>query len=224
MQRILDVIISLLAMLFLSPLLIPLMIILRFTGEGEVFFSQLRVGKGQRSFRLYKFATMLKDSPNLGTGTLTIHNDPRVLPLGKFLRKSKINELPQIFNLFKGDISLIGPRPQSPRNFDAFSKESKLILSRLSPGLTGIGSLVFSDEEALLTSALDPDDFYDSEIMPYKADLEIWYERQAKASINFKIVGLTVAKIFFPWIKIDLWQAFDDLPLPPLALKSLREE
>ena len=94
MQRLLDVLLSGLALLVLSPLLVPVAIALRLTGEGEVFFIQQRVGRGGRPFGLYKFATMLKDSPNLGTGTVTVKGDPRVLPLGRLLRKTKINELP----------------------------------------------------------------------------------------------------------------------------------
>ena len=102
------------ALVLLSPLLLPLMFILRVTGEGEIFFPQSRVGRGGKDFKLYKFATMLKDSPNMGTGTVTVKNDPRVLPMGGFLRKTKINELPQLINIFNGDMSVIGPRPSNP--------------------------------------------------------------------------------------------------------------
>ena len=96
MERFFDIILSGLALLVLSPLLVPLVLILRFSGEGEVFFFQKRIGKGGEEFRLIKFATMLKDSPNIGTGTVTMKGDPRVLPVGKFLRKTKINELPPV--------------------------------------------------------------------------------------------------------------------------------
>ena len=120
MQRLLDIVFSGLALLVLSPLLLPIALALRLTGEGEVFYVQQRVGRGGALFGLYKFATMLKNSPNLGTGTVTVKHDPRVLPMGRFLRKTKINELPQLLNIFKGDMSVIGPRPQTQRCFDAF--------------------------------------------------------------------------------------------------------
>ena len=120
MQRALDILFSSIALVLLSPLLLPLMVILRFTGEGEIFFLQNRVGRGGQHFQLYKFATMLKESPNIGTGTVTVKNDPRVLPLGRLLRRTKINELPQLLNIFNGDMSFVGPRPQTQRCFDAF--------------------------------------------------------------------------------------------------------
>ena len=104
MQRFLDILFSGVALLVLAPLLVPIMVILRFTGEGEVFYIQQRVGKDGEMFGLLKYATMLKDSPSLGTGTITVKDDPRVLPIGKFLRKTKINELPQLLNIIKGDI------------------------------------------------------------------------------------------------------------------------
>ena len=101
MERFFDILFSGLALLLLSPLLVPIGIILKCSGEGEVFFLQERIGKDGKLFKLFKFATMLKDSPNLGTGTVTMRGDPRVLPVGKFLRKTKINELPQIINILK---------------------------------------------------------------------------------------------------------------------------
>ena len=107
MIRFFDILFSGIALLILSPLLVPVSIILRLTGEGEVFFLQERIGKGGKKFKLFKFATMLKNSPNIGTGTVTMRNDPRVLPVGKLLRKTKINELPQLLNIFIGDMSVI---------------------------------------------------------------------------------------------------------------------
>ena len=109
MERFFDILFSALALLVLSPLLLPIVLILKLSGEGEIFFLQERIGKGGQVFKLFKFATMLKDSPNIGTGTVTMKGDPRVLPVGKFLRKTKINELPQLLNIFFGDTSVIGP-------------------------------------------------------------------------------------------------------------------
>ena len=107
MQRFFDIFFSGLALLVLSPLLIPIFIFLKLTGEGEVFYLQDRVGRDGNNFKLYKFATMLKNSPNMSTGTVTVKNDPRILPAGKFLRNTKINELPQLLNIFFGESILI---------------------------------------------------------------------------------------------------------------------
>ena len=136
MRRLLDIVFSGLALLVLSPLLLPIAVALRMSGEGEVFYVQNRIGRAKRPFGLYKFATMLKNSPNLGTGTVTVKHDPRVLPLGLFLRKSKINELPQLLNILVGDMSLIGPRPQTQRCFDAFPAASQIAIIKVRPGLS----------------------------------------------------------------------------------------
>ncbi|MEL1229475.1 MAG: sugar transferase [Candidatus Neomarinimicrobiota bacterium] len=220
MKRLFDLFFSGLSILVLSPLLLPIILLLRMTGEGEVFFSQERMGKDGSLFSLHKFATMLKDSPNIGTGTLTVQNDPRILPLGKFLRKTKINELPQLFNVFKGDMSIVGPRPQSPRNFSAFSEDVQKNIMLVPPGLTGLGSIYFSDEEAMLTSAVHQDEFYDSVIMPYKGQLEIWYVNNATVLIDLKIVYVTALKIIFPRLKLNLSKFFNEIPSPPKELQK----
>ncbi|MCG5548906.1 sugar transferase [Halorhodospira halochloris] len=136
MQRLLDVFFSGLALLVLSPLLLGL-VLLRLTGEGEVFFRQQRIGRGGEPFELLKFATMLKDSPNMATGTVTVTGDPRVLPVGRVLRKLKLNELPQLINIFRGNMSVIGPRPQTRRRFDAFPAEAQREIVQVRPGLSG---------------------------------------------------------------------------------------
>ena len=220
MKRLFDLVFSGLSILVLSPLLLPIILLLRITGEGEVFFSQERMGKDGSLFSLHKFATMLKDSPNIGTGTLTVQNDPRILPLGKFLRKTKINELPQLFNVFKGDMSIVGPRPQSPINFSAFSEDVQKNIMLVPPGLTGLGSIYFSDEEAMLTSAVHQDEFYDSVIMPYKGQLEIWYVNNATVLIDLKIVYVTALKIIFPRLKLNLSKFFNEIPSPPKELQK----
>ena len=222
MQRLFDLVISGLSILVLSPLLLPIILLLRITGEGEVFFSQERMGKGGSLFSLHKFATMLKDSPNIGSGTLTVQNDPRILPLGNFLRKTKINELPQLFNVLKGDMSIVGPRPQSSRNFSAFSEDVQKNIMLVSPGLTGLGSIFFSDEEAMLTSAVNHDEFYDSVIMPYKGQLETWYVNHASILIDLKVVYVTALKIIFPKLKLNLSNFFGGMPNPPKELQKFQ--
>ena len=138
--RFLDLLMASLAILLLVPILFPVALVLKFTGEGEIFFRQFRVGRGGTHFTLYKFATMLKDSPNIGTGTITMTNDPRVLPFGRYLRKTKINELPQLLNVVFGDMSIIGPRPLTPQNFEAYPQEMKdAILSVTQWAFLGLG-------------------------------------------------------------------------------------
>lgn len=222
MRRLFDLVISGFSILVLSPMLLPIILLLRITGEGEVFFSQERMGKGGSLFSLHKFATMLKDSPNIGSGTLTVQNDPRILPLGNFLRKTKINELPQLFNVFKGDMSIVGPRPQSSRNFSAFSEDVQKNIILVSPGLTGLGSIFFSNEEAMLTSAVNHDEFYDSVIMPYKGQLETWYVNHATILIDLKIIYVTALKIIFPKLGLNLSKFFDGMPNPPKELQKFQ--
>src|SRR5690606_13134587 len=217
MQRLLDIVFSGLALLVLSPLLVPIAIVLRLTGEGEVFYVQQRVGRGGAPFGLYKFATMLKDSPNLGTGTVTLKDDPRVLPIGRFLRKTKINELPQLLNIFKGDMSIVGPRPQTRRCFDAFPARSQAEIVKVRPGLSGIGSIVFRDEEELMHASAEPERFYDEVIMPYKGLLEEWYVANRGVGTYLKSILLTAWVVLLPRSTV-FWRAFPGLPLPPPEL------
>lgn len=217
MQRLLDILLSSLALLALSPLLLPVMLILRLTGEGEVFFVQQRVGRGGRPFGLYKFATMLKDSPNIGTGTVTVKGDPRVLPFGQFLRKTKLNELPQLLNIVKGDMSIIGPRPQTRRCFDAFPPESQAQIIKVRPGLSGIGSIVFRDEEELMHASQEPERFYDEVIMPYKGQLEEWYVAHQGLWTYLAAIFATAWVVVFPKSTL-VWRLFRGLPAAPAAL------
>ncbi|MCS4502488.1 sugar transferase [Arhodomonas aquaeolei] len=217
MQRILDILFAGLALLVLAPLLVPVLVVLRFTGEGEIFFRQERIGKAGEPFGLLKFATMLKDSPNLGTGTVTVTDDPRVLPFGRFLRKTKLNELPQLLNILTGDMSIIGPRPQTRRCFDAFPGEAQADIVKVRPGLSGIGSIVFRGEESLYSGVDDPDDLYDRLIMPYKGELERWYVARRGVGLYFLLIGLTAWIVLFPRSGI-VWRLFPGLPRPPREL------
>lgn len=217
MQRFFDVLFAGLALVCLAPLLLPVMLILRLTGEGEIFFKQQRVGRFGKPFGLLKFATMLKDSPNLGTGTITTKDDPRVLPFGKFLRKTKINELPQLINIFKGDMSVIGPRPQTQRCFDAFPKPSQEAIVRVRPGLSGIGSVVFRGEEEMLDTATDPNQLYDEVIMPYKGQLEEWYVEHQSLGLYFLLIFITVWVVIVPSSSVTR-RVFKSLPQSPALL------
>lgn len=219
MQRLLDILLSGLALVVLSPLLVPIAIALRLTGEGEVFFIQQRVGRGGQPFGLYKFATMLKNSPNVGTGTVTVKNDPRVLPLGRILRKTKINELPQLLNILKGDMSIIGPRPQTRRCFDAFPPASQAEIIKVRPGLSGVGSIVFRDEEELMHASAEPERFYDEVIMPYKGRLEEWYVAHRGVWIYLAAIFTTAWVVLFPKSRLA-WTLFPGLPPPPESLAN----
>lgn len=219
MQRFFDLLFVLAALVLLLPLLLLIMVALRFSGEGEVFFRQSRIGLRGTPFGLLKFATMLKDSPSIGTGTITLKNDPRVLPLGGFLRKTKINELPQLLNVLKGDMSLIGPRPQTARCFAAFPESSQSAIATVRPGLSGLGSIVFRDEEDLLDQSVNPDEFYDEVIMPYKGLLEEWYVENAGLRMYFSCLVATVVAVLLP-ASSSIMSLFPGLPAPPAALQQ----
>ena len=218
MQRFFDIFFSSLALILFLPLLISVAILLKLTGEGEVFFLQERVGQNKQLFKLFKFATMLKNSPNLGTGTVTLKNDPRVLPFGRFIRQTKINELPQLINIFLGDMSIVGPRPQAQRCFDAFPLEYQKIITQVKPGLSGIGSIIFRNEENILVDHARSIHFYDQVIAPYKGEVESWYILHQKMRYYFLIILLTIWVVIKPKSNL-VWKIFHDLPIPPMKLK-----
>lgn len=195
MERFFDILFSSLAIFVFSPLLVSIIFVLRLTGEGEVFFRQSRVGKDKVSFGLLKFATMLKASEGMGAGTVTLKDDFRVLPFGKFLRKTKLNELPQLFNIFLGDMSVIGPRPLHNKQFSFYSFDDQNIIASTMPGLSGVGSIIFRDEEKILQNSCDPDTTYKEEITPKKAALEKWYVKNKSIGLYFKLIFLTVIAV-----------------------------
>lgn len=210
---------ALVLLIVLLPVLVPICLILRFTAEGEVFYKQKRVGFQNQPFQIWKFATMLKNSMSMGTGSLTLRNDPRVTSIGKFLRMTKINELPQVINVLNGTMSLVGPRPQVEKDFLAYPKEIQPLIYNAKPGITGIGSIIFRDEEKLISSTnMPPHDFYREHIAPYKGALEIWYQEHASMLTDLKIIFLTAWQIFFPHSEL-VFKIFRDLPARPAALK-----
>lgn len=218
--RCLDFILSLTTLLLLAPLLLAISILLRFTGEGEIFYSQLRVGRGGREFRLLKFATMTKNSPVMGSGELTIHKDPRVLPLGRFLRKTKINELPQLWNVLVGDLSVIGPRPQTRRYHNLYHADDRSHIERIRPGLSGVGSIIFRNEEALFASIDDPVAFDDYVITPYKGQLEHWFMLNQSIYLYFELIIMTLVVVLFPSSKL-YQRLLQRVPSPPSELSNL---
>lgn len=217
MKRFLDVFLSLFALLALAPFLLPVVLILKFTGEGEVFYIQKRVGRGGNSFGLYKFATMLKNSPMMGAGEITLREDPRVLPFGKVLRKTKLNELPQLWNIFIGDMSLVGPRPMVPNTYTYYSVYAREKLNSIRPGLTGIGSIFFRDEELLLANREEPIEFYREHIIPHKADLELWFIENNTLWTYIKVIFVTAWVVVIPTSALA-GKAFDGIPQQPESL------
>jgi lipopolysaccharide/colanic/teichoic acid biosynthesis glycosyltransferase len=210
LKRVIDIIVATLALIILSPVIIIVMILLKLTGENQVFYLQKRMGYKNKPFYIWKFATMLKNSPNIGTGEITLRNDPRVTPLGKFLRITKINELPQIINVLRGHMSIVGPRPLLEVSFRLYPSEVQEMIYKNKPGITGIASLIFRDEEKLLSDSKDPKRFY-STIYPYKGRLELWYYENASLRTDLLIIFLTAYSL----IKTDnrlIFKLFKDLP------------
>jgi len=219
MIRVFDILLSGIAIVILFPLMIPIMIALKLTGEHYIFYLQPRVGKGGKEFNIMKFATMLKDSPNLVGGVLTQKNDPRILPMGKFLRKTKINELPQLINIFIGQMSVIGPRPQAKQHYELYSDEVKKAIDSIPPGLSGTGSIIFRDEENILDNVqVDRDRFHDIIIAPYKGELEIWYSQNRSLYNYFMHIFLTILVIVKP--SSDMSRFLKNLPEVPVKLKD----
>ena len=188
--RLFDIIFALLAISFFLPIFTICAFLLLLTGEHKIIYRQQRIGKDGIPFSLFKFATMLEDSPNISSGTITTNNDPRILPFGKILRKTKFNELPQLFNIIKGDMSIVGPRPLTKETFDYYTPDQQKIIATVSPGLSGIGSLVFHDEESLIRfkSVEDTKSRYKNEIAPVKASCEIWFIQNISLALYFKVI------------------------------------
>lgn len=219
MTRFFDIFFSGIAIIILLPFMIPVMIGLKLTGEHDIFYGQIRIGKGRKEFKLWKFATMLRNSPNMTGGLYTSKNDPRMLPMGKFLRKTKINELPQLLNIFCGQMSIIGYRPTVKEHFEGYPEECKVILEKSRPGLSGIGSIVFRNEEEILQNFDDKKSFHQNVIAPYKAALEVWYVKHKSLCLYFKLIFMTVGAVFNP--SSNKWRtSFKDLPAVPSELEQ----
>ncbi len=212
-KRSFDFLVSFIVIFLLLPFLLPLCIVLRCTAEGEIFYLQERIGFKNKKFKIFKFATMLKDSLNLGTGSITLKGDFRVTNIGKYLRSSKINELPQLYNILRGDISIVGPRPVLEQDWLLYPDRIRDMIYDVKPGLTGIGSIIFRDEESIVSNINDEDPhiFYKRVIAPYKGELEMWYQENRSFLLDFKLILMTAYVILFPNTKLyENW--FKDLP------------
>ena len=220
MIRFLDIFFAVLGLLVLGIFMLGATVINFFTGEHKVLFLQNRVGKDGKDFKLFKFATMLENSPNLPGGLVTAVNDPRVFPFGRFLRRTKVNELPQLLNILKGDMSFVGPRPQIRSHYSLYTQEQRLFIDFVGPGLTGVGSLFFRNEEEILSNCgSDAERFHDDVITPFKGELEVWYAQHKSLKLYFLIIYLTAASIINR--KLIAIKYFRGLPKPPPELMSL---
>jgi lipopolysaccharide/colanic/teichoic acid biosynthesis glycosyltransferase len=211
-KRLIDFILALIATTVLLPILIPVVIGLLVTGEHYVFYFQERIGFKNKKFFIWKFATMLKNSPNMTGGLHTTRRDPRILPMGGFLRKTKLNELPQLINILKGDMSVIGPRPLVDKTFAPYPDHVKAQIYNSKPGLSGIGSIIFRDEEKLLTeTSMDKSEYYAQFISPYKGELELWYQKNLSFKTDVLLIFLTVWVIVSTESQLP-FKVFKDLP------------
>lgn len=217
-KRLFDIVMSIVALALLAVPMFIVVLLLRLTGEGEVWYLQERVGQHGERFRVYKFATMRKDSEVTGTRDITLRGDPRVLPVGRFLRKGKINELPQLINILKGDMSFVGWRPLMPVSFSYYPDYVQRRIVRMKPGLTGIGSIVFRDEEAITErSNKPPEAVYREDIAPYKGQVELWYQEHWSFWMDVKVIAATALAVLKPDGAHHLaW--FPGLPPRPEAL------
>ena len=211
MKRLFDFLVALVMLLILAPILLPIAIALRFSGENKVFYRQERIGLDNKVFYITKFATMLEDSPNMEGRSYTLKDDPRILPMGGFLRKSKINELPQILDILMGKMSFVGPRPQMIKVHGWYPEEYSEVLMGLRPGVTGIGSIIFRDEETILLHADDYDYCYKNEIIPAKVELEAWYKENRTFMGDIALMFITAWVVIKPESNI-LNKTFPNIP------------
>lgn len=191
-KRLFDVVVAGTALLVVSPLLVLVAIAEKLTGQ-DVFFRQARAGHGGESFEVFKFTTMPKGSEKLGM--LAAADDKRPTRLGRLLRKTKINEIPQLINVVLGDMSLVGPRPLFREQVANYDEEVQRAIATLRPGVTGLGSLFFSAEDALLAGVEDKDRFYDEVVLPQKGRLELYYAENRSFLFDLEIIWLTAVAV-----------------------------
>lgn len=196
-KRAFDILFALVLLLLLLPMLLLFALAVAITSPGGALFRQKRVGRGGMPFRLLKFRTMRPGSE--AKGQLTIGGrDPRITGVGYFLRKTKLDELPQLWNVLKGDMSVVGPRPEVPKYVALYSAEQREVLS-VRPGITGMASIHYIDENELLARSSDPQRAYVEEVMPAKLALDLKYVRERSFLLDLRIIFATVGKVFGGW-------------------------
>lgn len=193
LKRLFDIVFSLLGLLACSPLFALIATLIKLDSRGPVFFKHQRIGKNFKAFHVYKFRTMVNDATQKGP-SITAENDPRITAAGKFLRKTKIDELPQLWNILKGDMSFVGPRPEVSKYVKMFSEEYSDIL-KVKPGITDYATIEFRDEESVLRKYHNPEEGYIKEILPTKIELYKKYLREKSFFTDIKLILLTLMKI-----------------------------
>jgi lipopolysaccharide/colanic/teichoic acid biosynthesis glycosyltransferase len=197
-KRLFDIFFSMLFLILFSPFWVAVILILALYGEHKVFYFQKRVGLNNKPFYVWKFSTMLSHKETKGNGLLSVKNDDRVTKLGHYLRKTKLDEIPQLVNVLRGEMSFVGPRPLIYTWFKMYAPEVQANIYRSKPGITGVGSLVFRNEETLLAECgTDTHYFYKNMILPYKGICEMWYLKNCNFFLDIKILFLTVITPFF---------------------------
>ena len=191
--RLLDIVLSLLGLIFLLPIFVILAVWIKFDSQGSIFFRQIRVGKEGRNFRIYKFRTMIVNAEKMGIITIG-ERDPRITNSGYFLRKYKLDELPQLINVLKGEMSFVGPRPEVRKYVEMYNQEQLKILT-VKPGITDYASIEYINEDEILGKSLNPEKTYIEEIMPQKIKYNMKYINNKTVIEYFKIIFLTIIKI-----------------------------
>ena len=191
--RLLDIMLSLLGLLFLLPIFLILAVCIKFDSQGNIFFRQIRVGKEGQDFRIYKFRTMIVNAEKMGIITIG-ERDPRITNSGYFLRKYKLDELPQLINVLKGEMSFVGPRPEVRKYVEMYNQEQLKILT-VKPGITDYASIEYINEDEILGKSSDPEKTYIEEIMPQKIKYNMKYINNKTVIEYFKIIFLTIIKI-----------------------------
>jgi lipopolysaccharide/colanic/teichoic acid biosynthesis glycosyltransferase len=194
MKRMFDITIALAGLLLVSPFMVVVGLLVKADSEGPIFFRQERIGKGFRPFHIYKFRTMAQDASHRG-GEITFGDDPRITRVGRFLRKSKIDELPQLINVLKGEMSLVGPRPEVRRYVQLFREDYNQIL-RVRPGITDLASLRYRNEATLLGQSPDPEQEYLKRILPDKINLAKEYVERSSFFFDLSVILKTLPRMF----------------------------
>lgn len=193
LKRLFDIIFSFLGLLFLLPVFLIIAVAIKLDSKGSVFFKQIRVGKDGKEFKIYKFRTMVVDAEKKGM-QITVDGDSRITKLGYYLRKTKIDELPQLINVLLGDMSFVGARPEVPKYVAMYAEDQRSIL-RIRPGITDIASIEYRDENSLLAKSNNPEETYIKEIMPRKIELNIQYIKDISIVTDIKLIFKTIFKI-----------------------------
>lgn len=213
-KKIFDFFGAIFLLFLLSPLILLTALILLVLNR-TVIYAKPRIGFQSKSFTIFKFVTMIPNSHNMTHGTMTIGNDPRILPIGRILRKLKIDELPQLWNVLKGDMSFVGPRPLDQSEFDCYDEVVKNKIYSVKPGITGIGSIIFRNEDKILSHpSISPSVLYKELIAPYKGQLEMWYLENQSFYVDIMLLLLTLVAIFAPKNGL-VYKIFPSLPVKP---------